>query len=186
MKTRSLIAEALWRSAPEDLHPTLAPYPTAHQLTTLTHALLTTPASAAAEAADAAAPVGSADALTLADRVAAEIALGQLRLRTSGHLSRPHPAALPADGPAHGLLLRWAHPGVVAAARTASGAVLVVRGRHLPVSDGLDFSALEQATRSTQPFTLAGLAERLPDGLDADRRSALARRLYLLGAVTAA
>ncbi|MFE4639161.1 hypothetical protein ACFRJ1_38060 [Streptomyces sp. NPDC056773] len=185
VKTRSLVTEAFWRSAPEDLHPALAPYPPADQLTGLAHALFSAPASEALPSEALASDAG-ADAPELADRVAAEIALGQLRLRTSGHLSRPHPAALPADGPADGLLLCWAHPGVVAAGRTASGAVLVVRGRPLPVSGSLDFSGLEEATRSTRPFTLAGLADLLPDGLDADRRSALARRLYLLGAVTPA
>lgn len=173
VKARSLVTEALWRSAAAFDAPALADYPTGRQVADWARDLF----------ADAAGPAG---ALPLADRIADELALGGLRLRTTGRLSRPHPAALPADGPADGLLLRWTQPGAVAAARTASGAVLVVRGRALPVPDGLDFTALEQATRSTQPFTLAGLAERLPAGLDAARRSALARRLYLLGAVTAA
>ncbi|MFD3557433.1 hypothetical protein ACFWWA_35860 [Streptomyces goshikiensis] len=170
VKSRSLITEALWRSAPGGGEPAPAAYPTGREIADRAHALFEQPAGSAAP---------------LADRVRDELALGQLRLRTTGHLSRPHPAALPADGPADGAPLRWAHPGVVAATRTGSGPALVVRGRTLPVPDGLDFTAVERATHSERPFTLAELAAALPDGLDDASRTALARKLHALGAVTA-
>ncbi|MFD9419000.1 hypothetical protein ACFWC9_30465 [Streptomyces goshikiensis] len=170
VKSRSLITEALWRSAPGGGEPAPAAYPTGREIADRAHALFEQPAGSAAP---------------LADRVRDELALGQLRLRTTGYLSRPHPAALPADGPADGAPLRWAHPGVVAATRTGSGPALVVRGRTLPVPDGLDFTAVERATHSERPFTLAELAAALPDGLDDASRTALARKLHALGAVTA-
>ncbi|MFE2340213.1 hypothetical protein ACFXCR_11875 [Streptomyces sp. NPDC059431] len=170
VKSRSIVTEALWRSAPASDAPALADYPTAQQVTDRAHALFADPA-------------GSADTLPLAERIAAELTLAQLRLRTTGYLSRPHPAALPPGNPEEGSPLRWAQPGVLAAAHTAAGAALVVRGRSLPVPEGLDFTAVEQATRSARPFTLAGLAQLLPDGLDDTARATLARRLHALGAV---
>ncbi|MGW1776686.1 cupin domain-containing protein [Streptomyces sp. NPDC002104] len=173
VKSRSIVTEALWRSAPASDAPALADYPTAQQVADRAHALF----------ADTA---GSADTLPLAERIAAELALAQLRLRTTGYLSRPHRASLPRESPEDGALLRWAQPGVLAAAHTAAGAALVVRGRFLPVPDGLDFAALELATRSARPFTFAGLAQLLPDGLDDAARAALARGLHALGAVTPA
>ncbi|NXY97863.1 hypothetical protein HYE82_26515 [Streptomyces sp. BR123] len=170
VKGRALVTEALWRAARADDLPSLAAYPTGAQVAGLARALLQDhPATGTG--------------VPLADRVAAEIALGQLRLRTSGHLSRPHPAALPADDPHDTDLLRWAFPGAVAAVRSAAGAALVVRGRPLPVRDGLDFTALERATHSAEPFTLRGLAGELPQPLDDTDRACLARGLHALGAV---
>ncbi|WP_073920816.1 cupin domain-containing protein [Streptomyces sp. CB00455] len=173
VKSRSLLTEALWRSTPAPGASALAAYPSGREVAALAQAVFT-------EAAIA----GPASGLPLADRIEAELALGQLRLRTNGYLSRPHPAALPTGDPEDGQLLRWAHPGVVAATRTAAGAFLVVRGRSLPVPDGLDFTALEQATRSGQPFTFTALTESLPAGLDTAAREALARRIHAAGAVT--
>ncbi|GHD83488.1 hypothetical protein ACWCY1_28315 [Streptomyces goshikiensis] len=170
VKSRPLITEALWRSAPAGNGPAPAAYPTGQEIADRAHALFEQPAGCDAP---------------LADRVRDELTLGQLRLRTTGYLSRPHSAALPGDDPADGAPLRWAHPGVVAATRTGSGPALLVRGRSLPVPDGLDFTAVEQATHSERPFTLAELGEALPDGLDDASRTTLARKLHALGAVTA-
>ncbi|MEU8773583.1 cupin domain-containing protein [Streptomyces sp. NPDC048606] len=170
-RTRSVITEALWRAAgPADPLPA---YPPATAVADRARALLTE---------DTAHP-------PLAERVAHELALGRLRLRTNGHLGRPHRAALPdsgaavTDGP-----LRWSRPGAVAVAAHAGRTTLVVRGRSVtvPVEDRAAFDALVRATASTAPFSFPELTALLPAGLAPDSRAELARTLYTLGAVIAA
>lgn len=168
VKTRSLITEALWRAA--DPAQPLAAYPAAQAVTDRAHALLTDDDTPGA---------------SLADRVAHEITLGQLRLRTNGYLSRPHRAALPRTAPTPATPLRWSGPGAVAAAPHPDGTALVARGRSLTLPGHLDFTALEESTRSDAPFTLDELAATLPTALAPDRRDELARALYTLGAVIA-
>ncbi|GAA1076078.1 hypothetical protein GCM10009663_16850 [Kitasatospora arboriphila] len=121
-----------------------------------------------------------------AERVAHEIDLAQLKRRTNGYLSTPHRAALPAAAPDPDATLRWARPGAVAAAGTADGTVLVVRGRTLHFADRLDFGPLEQATGSPLPFTPAELADLLPAGLTGPQRTELAAELHRRGAVVTA
>ncbi|MFJ9829508.1 cupin domain-containing protein [Streptomyces sp. NPDC101160] len=167
VKTRSLITEALWRAAgpaePVD------PYPAAASVTDRAHAVL------------------DAHTGSLADRVAHELTLGQLRLRTNGYVSRPHQDALPRTIPAPDTMLRWALPGAltVAPRHDGTGTTLVARGRTLTVPEAADFTALEQATASDTPFTLDELAATLPAGLAPERRAEIARTLYAVGAVIA-
>ncbi|ROQ23138.1 hypothetical protein EDD98_7587 [Streptomyces sp. PanSC19] len=167
-KTRALITEALWRAA----RPAgaLAVHPAADEITDRARTLLTD---------DADTP--------LADRVAHEIALGQLRLRTNGYVSRPHPAALPRTAPAPHTPLRWSRPGVVAAAPHHGGTTLVARGRTLivPGPGPDDFTDLEKATASDTPFTLEELTAVLPALLTPERREEIALSLCGVGAVTA-
>ncbi|MFF4550048.1 cupin domain-containing protein [Streptomyces sp. NPDC001435] len=168
VRTRSLITEALWRTA--EPGEALAAYPPARHVTDRARTLLRddgTPGTA------------------LADRVAHQLALARLRLRTNGYLSPPHRAALPATAPVPGTPLRWARPGVVAAAPHPDGTVLVARGRTLTIPHRADFSALENATASTACFTLEELAAALPDTLPPGSRAELARALHTMGAVTA-
>ncbi|MEU1228975.1 hypothetical protein [Streptomyces sp. NPDC005828] len=174
VKTRSLITEALWRAA--DPAEPLAAYPPAEAVAGRAHALL----------ADADAP--HTPAAPLAERVAHEIALGQLRLRTNGYLGRPHRAALPRTAPAPATTLRWSAPGAVVAVPDATAprtedTTLVARGRTMTVPGRHDFSALESATRSDSPFTLAELTAVLPADLPTERREEIARTLYTVGAV---
>lgn len=165
VKTRPLITEALWRAArPAEA---LVAHPAADQVTDHARALL------------------DADDTSLADRVAHEISLGQLRLRTNGYLSRPHQAALPRTNPAPDTLLRWSRPGVVAAAPHHGGTTLVARGRTLVVAGPGpgDFTGLEKATASDTPFTLDELIAVLPRGLAPERREEIALSLCGAGAV---
>ncbi|MFJ9810764.1 hypothetical protein ACIRTB_21305 [Streptomyces sp. NPDC101158] len=178
VRTRSLITEALWR-ATGPAEP-LAPYPAAASVTERAQALLAGATPLPGDAATAA-PTGS-----LADRVAHELILGQLRLRTNGYVSRPHPAALPRAVPAPGTPLRWARSGALAVApRHGTGTSLVARGRTLTLPEAADFTALEQATVSDTPFTLDELAAALPADLTPERREEIARSLYTVGAVIA-
>lgn len=115
--------------------------------------------------------------------------LNQLRLRTTGHLSRPHQAALPRTAPAPGSLLRWARLGVLGAVPhpDGNGSILVTRGRTLTVPgvEAEAFARLTEATTSTAPFTLDQLAAVLPSALDAAERDRIARTLHTTGAVIA-
>ncbi|MGW6836343.1 hypothetical protein ACWGCI_23460 [Streptomyces sp. NPDC054949] len=171
VRTHSLITEALWRAAgPADPLPD---YP---------------PAGAVADRARTLLAEDTADP-SLAERVAHELTLTQLRLRTNGHLSRPHRAALPRSGaPVIDGPLRWARPGAVAVAAHAGRTTLVVRGRTLtvPVGERADFDSLVRATASTAPFSFRELTALLPARLTPDSRGELARTLYALGAVIAA
>ncbi|MEU4068243.1 hypothetical protein AB0F25_38610 [Streptomyces wedmorensis] len=170
VKTRPLITEALWRAArPAEA---LAAYPAADEVTDRARALL---------AAD------DTPGTSLADRVAHEIALGQLRLRTNGYLSRPHQAALPRTTPAPDTPLRWSRPGAVVAAARHGGTTLVARGRTLvvPGPGPADFTDLEKATASDTPFTLDELTAVLPAGLAPERREEIALSLCSVGAVIA-
>ncbi|WP_331717801.1 hypothetical protein OG988_40535 (plasmid) [Streptomyces zaomyceticus] len=148
------------------------------------------PASAPApvgvgEPAPASGPAPSA----LLARVAHELTLTQLRLRTTGHLSRPHQAALPRTAPAPGAPLRWARPGVLAAVPhpDGTGSILVARGRTVTVPgvEAEAFTRLTEATTSMAAFTLDQLAAALPSALDTAERDRIARTLHTTGAVIA-
>ncbi|MGW4855736.1 cupin domain-containing protein [Streptomyces sp. NPDC004288] len=170
VKTRPLITEALWRATrPAEA---LAAYPAADQVTDRARRLLD----------DDDTTGGS-----LADRVAHEITLGQLRLRTNGYLSRPHRTALPRTAPTPGAPLRWSRPGVVTAAPHPGGTTLVARGRTLvvPGPGPADFTGLEKATATTTPFTLEELTDVLPGSLTTERREEIALSLCGTGAVIA-
>ncbi|MBX9427638.1 MULTISPECIES: hypothetical protein [Streptomyces] len=170
VKTRPLITEALWRAArPAEA---LAAYPAADQVTDRARTLLADDDTAGT---------------SLADRVAHEMALGQLRLRTNGYLSRPHQAALPRTAPASHTSLRWSRPGVVTAAPHHDGTTLVARGRTLvvPGPGPADFTDLEKATASDTPFTLDELTAVLPESLAPERREEIALSLCGVGAVIA-
>ncbi|MFF9504621.1 hypothetical protein [Streptomyces sp. NPDC014656] len=209
-KTRTLITDALWRAAPP--RAALPPYPPADALLATAESLLAPrghapvkqlPVPAGTPAAPAPAPTpagvgapapafapasGPAESPLLA-RVAHELTLNQLRLRTTGRLGRPHPAALSRTTPAPGAPLRWARPGVLAAVPhpDATGSILVTRGRTLTVPgvEAEAFDRLTEATASTAPFTLDQLAAALPAALDATERDRIARALHATGAVIA-
>ncbi|MCX4539304.1 cupin domain-containing protein [Streptomyces sp. NBC_01565] len=169
-RTRSLITEALWRAA--DPAEPLPAYP---------------PACAVADRARTLLADDTADT-SLTERVTHELTLAQLRLRTNGHLSRPHRAALPRSAPVADSPLRWSRPGAVAVAPHSGGITLVVRGRTLtvPLGGRADFTALVRATASSAPFTFGELTALLPAELKPDSRAELARALCTLGAVIAA
>ncbi|MCZ0983709.1 hypothetical protein O1L60_43860 [Streptomyces diastatochromogenes] len=166
VKTRPLITEALWRAArPAEA---LAAYPAGHEVTDRARALL----------AD--------DDTSLADRVAHEIALGRLRLRTNGYLSRPHQAALPRTAPPP--TPRCAGPGPARSPPPPPRRHHPRRPRpHLvvPGPGPADFTDLEKATASDTPFTLDELTAALPAGLEPERREEIALSLCSVGAVIA-
>ncbi|MFG2841457.1 hypothetical protein ACGFYE_41540 [Streptomyces zaomyceticus] len=199
-KTRTLITEALWRATPPPA--ALPPYPPAHTLLATAESLLTSRGHAPARrpatqplppagtpAAHAPARAGAPAEPSLLARVAHELTLTQLRLRTNGHLGRPHRAALPRTAPAPDAPLRWARPGVLAAVPhpDGTGSILVARGRTLtvPAVDAEAFTRLTEATTSMVPFTLDQLAAALPAALDAAERDRIARTLHTTGAVIA-
>ncbi|MFI2740852.1 hypothetical protein [Streptomyces sp. NPDC018711] len=170
VRARPLITEALWRTArPAE---TLAAHPAADEVADHARTLLTDDDTPGA---------------SLADRVAHEIALGQLRLRTNGYVSRPHQAALPRTAPGPRTPLRWSRPGAVAAAPRHGGTTLVARGRTLivPGPRPADFTDLEKATASDTPFTLEELTAVLPASLPRERREEIALSLCGVGAVIA-
>ncbi|MYV67228.1 hypothetical protein GT043_15070 [Streptomyces sp. SID2131] len=201
-KTRTLITEALWRATPAPAP--LPPHPPAHALLTAAEALLapyahasatqslvhagTPAASVPVPIAPPASPPGSARP-SLLDRVVHELNLNQMRLRTTGHLNRPHQAALPRTAPAPGALLRWVRPGVLAAVPhpDGSGSILVTRGRTLTVPgvEAEAFAPLTESTTSTAPFTFDQLVATLPSALDAAERDRIAHALHTTGAVIA-